>query len=130
MKIKIVEKTEIITFKKDVSPLNDCGYSVDIKPTNDHGYIVAGCKNDSVWLMKTDEFGNTQWENTYGLLDYWGDRTVIQTSDDGFISLLDWSFEDEFIRFIRMERKVSKVIVINILITRISLNIVMDFITL
>lgn len=80
-----VEKTEIITFKKDVSPLNDCGYKVDIKPTNDHGYIVAGCKNDSVWLMKTDEFGNTQWENTYGLLDYWGDRTVIQTSDDGFL---------------------------------------------
>jgi hypothetical protein len=78
-------ETNVITFKKDVTPTSDCGYKVDVKPTIDFGYIIAGCKNDSSWLMKIDEFGNTQWESTYGLLDYWGDRTIIQSSDGGYV---------------------------------------------
>jgi len=76
---------EIITFIKDVTPENDCGYKVAVKPTFDGGYIIAGCKNDSAWLMKTDPHGNKSWESTYGLLDYWGNRSVFQTSDEGFL---------------------------------------------
>jgi hypothetical protein len=76
---------EVITFIKDVSPENDCGYKVAVKPTIDRGYIIAGCKNDSAWLMKTDPYGNKIWESTYGLIDYWGNRSVFQTSDGGFL---------------------------------------------
>ena len=76
---------EIITFVKDVSPENDCGYEIAVKPTEGGGYIIAGCKNDSAWLMRTDVHGSKIWENTYGLMDYWGDRSVFQTSDGGFL---------------------------------------------
>ena len=75
----------LITFVKDVSPDNDCGYEVAVKPTEEGGYIIAGCKNDSAWLMKTDLFGNKEWEHTYGLVDYWGNRSVFQTSDGGYL---------------------------------------------
>ena len=75
----------LITFAKDVSPENDCAYEVAVKPTDEGGYIIAGCKNDSAWLMKTDLYGNKEWENTYGLVDYWGNRSVFQTSDGGYL---------------------------------------------
>ena len=75
----------LITFVKDVSPDNDCGYEVAVKPTEEGGYIIAGCKNDSAWLMKTDLFGNKEWEHTYGLVDYWGNRSVFQTNDGGYL---------------------------------------------
>ena len=75
----------LITFVKDVSPENDCAYEVAVKPTDEGGYIIAGCKNDSAWLMKTDLYGNKEWENTYGLVDYWGNRSVFQTSDGGYL---------------------------------------------
>ena len=36
-------------------------------------------------LIKIDPFGEIMWEKTYDLLDYWGDKTVIQTSDSGYL---------------------------------------------
>ena len=30
-------------------------------------------------------YGNMEWENTYNLMDYWGEKTVIQTSDGGYL---------------------------------------------
>ena len=56
-----------------------------MKQTRDFGYILAGCKNDSAVLIKIDPFGEIIWEKTYDLLDYWGDKTVIQTSDSGYL---------------------------------------------
>ena len=73
------------SFIKNVSPENDCGYSIDIKQTNDDGYIIAGCNNENAWLMKTDSIGNKEWEKTYNLSDYWGNRTVIQSNDGGYL---------------------------------------------
>ena len=35
--------------------------------------------------IKIDPFGEIIWEKTYDLLDYWGDKTVIQTSDSGYL---------------------------------------------
>jgi len=35
--------------------------------------------------MKTDLFGNKEWEHNYGLVDYWGNRSVFQTSDGGYL---------------------------------------------
>ncbi len=75
----------LTTFIKNVSPENDCGYDIDIKQTEDGGYIIAGCNNGSAWLRKTDLYGEKEWEQTYNLGDYWGNRTVIQTSDGGYL---------------------------------------------
>jgi len=80
-----------IKFVKNVLPENYCSTTVDIKQTDDGGYIIAGCYGQmnkpggKAWLMKTDVYGEKQWEKTYGLDDYWGDRTVIQTSDGGYL---------------------------------------------
>ena len=46
-------------------PENDCASSIDIKQTADGGYIVAGCKEDNAWLLKTDLYGNKEWEKSY-----------------------------------------------------------------
>ena len=78
-------------FVKKVLPENYCASSVDVKQTNDGGYIIAGCygkigsEDGKAWLMKTDVYGEKQWEKTYGLSDYWGNRDVIQTSDGGYL---------------------------------------------
>ena len=37
-----------------------CDVDVDIKQTDDGGYIIAGCKDDSAWLIKTDVYGEKQ----------------------------------------------------------------------
>lgn len=64
--------------------------------TSDGGYALAGhvsyseipISND-FWLVKTDEFGNLQWTQTYGI-DEWGQRdweiayAVIETTDGGY----------------------------------------------
>ena len=75
----------VTSFIKDLLPENSCASSLDIKQTQDGGYIVAGCKDDKAWLMKTDPYGIEEWNKTYNLGDYWGNRTVIQTSDGGYL---------------------------------------------
>ena len=75
----------VISFIKDMLPENSCASNLDIKQTQDGGYIVAGCKDDKAWLMKTDLYGIEVWNKTYNLGDYWGNRTVIQTSDEGYL---------------------------------------------
>ncbi len=68
-----------------------CSGNFDIKQTDDGGYIIAGCYgkigegDGKAWLMKTDVYGEKQWEKTYSLDDYWGNRDVIQTSDGGYL---------------------------------------------
>ena len=75
----------LTSFVKDVTPENYCASSVDIKQTGDGGYIIAGCKDNNAWLMKTYPYGEKEWEQTYSMGDYWGNRTVIQTSDGGYL---------------------------------------------
>ena len=78
-------ENEDVTFIKDFSSYTTCGFKLDVKQTNDLGYILAGCTNDSATLIKVDLFGDLIWQKTYGLLDYWGDKSVIQTSDGGYL---------------------------------------------
>lgn len=69
----------------------DMAYSV--QQTMDGGYILAGSTNSygsgnfDVWLVKTDENGDEEWNNFYGGLKSDTGCSVIQTSDYGFIVL-------------------------------------------
>lgn len=58
--------------------------------TSDNGYVITGfttypTEEFNVYLVKTDEFGNKEWENAYGgdSVD-WG-YSVAQTADEGYL---------------------------------------------
>jgi hypothetical protein len=66
--------------------------------TSDGGYAIASHKdvsyseNDSVlvlpydfWLIKTDEFGNVEWNQTYGGPEYDIARSLVEASDEGYV---------------------------------------------
>jgi hypothetical protein len=67
----------------------DWGYSID--KTNDGGYILSGVTGSygygyDLWLIKTNQFGIEEWNQSFGSLDTVGEgRSVQQTEDGGFI---------------------------------------------
>jgi hypothetical protein len=67
----------------------DGAYS--IVQTTDGGYALAGVTysfgagNADFWLVKTDGYGNTQWNQTYGGTDYEYANSVAQTADGGYV---------------------------------------------
>jgi len=72
------------------------GYNYDrgssVSQTNDNGFIITGytktsfvTDNCDLWLIKTDEFGNEEWNKTFGGSDDDEGYSVIQTIDNGFI---------------------------------------------
>jgi len=67
---------------------NDDGVSVE--QTTDNGYIISG-KTESygidgdIWVIKTDDIGDTLWTNTYGGIDEDEDGIIKQTADGGYI---------------------------------------------
>jgi len=65
----------------------DCGHSV--QQTTDDGYILCGWyKNDmydsDVYLIKTDDLGNEEWNKKFGDVEYDEGQCVMQTSDGGY----------------------------------------------
>jgi predicted secreted protein len=68
-------------------PLADVGNSV--KQTNDGGYIIAGTTSSfgaggqDIWLIKTDENGDTLWTKTFGGIGNDRAANVVQTNDNG-----------------------------------------------
>lgn len=92
------------SFSQEIEWQNTIGGSdkdelYSIQPTFDGGYImgghsksgISGNKSESClggwdyWVVKTDAFGNVQWENTYGgFSDDWL-YSVKQTTDGGYI---------------------------------------------
>ena len=60
---------------------------------SDGGYVLAGLTDPmfygdgsrDFWLVKTDSFGNEEWNGTYGGLYKDEARAIVQTSDDGYI---------------------------------------------
>ncbi len=63
-------------------------YVESVIQTLDGGYALAGCvvtsgfNSSSPWLVKTDAFGNLQWEKDYGGI--LGVYSVVQTSDGSY----------------------------------------------
>ena len=78
------------TFTKTFGGINtDAAYSV--QQTTDGGYIVAGytgsygAGGSDFWLVKADENGNEEWNQTYGSSDDDYAHSVQQTTDGGYI---------------------------------------------
>ncbi len=78
-------------WNKTIGGFEDDDIGIFIQQTNDNGYIMVGqkkCLEDiygNVWLVKTDENGNEQWNKTFGgdYMDFgW---CVQQTNDGGYI---------------------------------------------
>ena len=66
---------------------NDVAYS--LVATSDGGYAIAGtwCNNTydfNFWLIKTDEFGNMEWNQTYGGTNIDVAFSLVATSDGGY----------------------------------------------
>lgn len=75
---------------------NEVGNS--IKQTPDGGYIIAGSTGSfgagqqDVWLLKTDENGDTAWTKTYGdIADDWAEEVQL-TTDGGYILVANTEF--------------------------------------
>ena len=72
----------------------DKGYS--IQQTEDGGFVVAGVTwsfgagSADVWLIRTDNQGDTIWTSTYGGTNSDGSVSVVYTSDGGLV-LIGWT---------------------------------------
>ena len=73
-------------------------YASALVATSDGGYAIAGSTSSfgvgepnewgnipyNMWLVKTDEFGNVEWNRTYGGPEYDEAMSLIKTSDGGY----------------------------------------------
>ncbi|MFH0954782.1 MAG: S8 family serine peptidase [Candidatus Micrarchaeota archaeon] len=66
-------------------------YAEELVQTNDNGYLLAGYTKSSgagnfdAWLVKTDSFGNQQWQKTFGGTGDDRFKSIQKTSDGGYI---------------------------------------------
>ena len=72
-------------------------YGNDVKQTNDNGFIIAGeveynVDDSDIFLVRTDEYGNTLWTKTFGDIPDCGAESIQQTNDGGFI-MSGWKHE-------------------------------------
>jgi hypothetical protein len=68
---------------------DDFGFSVI--QASDGGYIatgstiLAGNEDEALWIVKTFDSGNLNWDIIYDGYDYDSGRSIVQTSDEGYI---------------------------------------------
>ena len=77
-----------VTFNKHYEEINGKGRSV--LQTNDGGYIVAGEKSNGphvkdMFLLKTDQYGETIWLKHFGSDAYEAAYSILESSDGGYI---------------------------------------------
>jgi hypothetical protein len=94
-----------ITFEKTIGGFyDDRGQSV--AQTNDGGYIITGRIGGStlgsshIWLIKTNEYGDTLWTKTLGGNTSKVGNSVIQSSDGGYVvvgSKYNGSYQDVYL---------------------------------
>lgn len=71
--------------------------------TSDNGFVIVGNTNsygnvdrEDVWLVKTDENGNEQWNKTYGGIYTDNAFSVDQTTDSGYVIIgQTWSWSND-----------------------------------
>mgnify|MGYP005620933217 CR=1 FL=1 len=64
-------------------------YANALVEASDGGYLLAGntghyLVESKVWVIKTDEQGNIEWNQTYGGREHAGANSVVKTSDGGY----------------------------------------------
>jgi len=64
-------------------------FAFDLVETSDGGYAIAGTTQfepgvNDIWVIKTDMYGNMQWNQTYGGTEEDSYGSVIETSDGGY----------------------------------------------
>ncbi len=80
------------SWMKSFGGFND-DMGIEAQQTSDGGYIVVGetrksilmFENSDVWLIKTDEQGNIEWEQSFGGSEDDRGSYVIQTNDNGYL---------------------------------------------
>jgi len=93
------DKNGDIEWKQTYGSANDSGAPYSIVQTPDLGYALAGWiytisgeGSTDVWLIKTDMYGNLEWNRTYGSAGSDRARSLIITSDGGFaLAGIVWS---------------------------------------
>ena len=70
---------------------SDDDYGLCIQQTTDGGYIIVGFRYFSgpeyhdIWLIKTDSYGNMEWDKTFDITTHNYGYSIQQTSDGGYI---------------------------------------------
>ena len=83
----------------------------EIQQTSDNGYIIIGKKipNNKIWLLKTNQFGNFEWQkefDTSNNFDVSFGQSVLQTEENGFIFIGDGissNTGDEITRIVKID---------------------------
>jgi len=76
-------------WNKTYGGIND-DYARSLIETSDGGYALAGSTDSfgagkhDFWLIKTDGYGNMEWNKTYGGADYDYAHSLVGTSDGGY----------------------------------------------
>ena len=86
---KISKEAPILSWQQTYGGLHQDMIN-SVLETKDGGFIMAGSTNskgaggEDMWLLKTDQQGNMEWETTFGGAKNDGINSIVETKDGGF----------------------------------------------